>query len=294
MEPMTDKYMTVATWNILYRDRESRLRQVIERLQRVGPDVLLLQETDLQHAQQVAQETGMMLAAIAPPNGDGIQSLPAVLTRTQPVTAGAVRFENIQGEERHYVFAEIVCFGRQLRCGTAHLHSTDRAGRLGVDPDYRRVSQRRAGLDSLGDSDLSSSVSHRLEEINAIREIREGLTSIPEIFGGDLNFVPRGIEYQAIQDWGLRDAWSDGPRLGSGATILGNNPLVADGPRAYAQEIADHLPGHLGEIDFTLDFQFCSVSFETRNAWTFGNGRELEGWASDHLGLAVEYALADG
>lgn len=282
--------LTVATWNVLYRGLDQRTPLLAECIRTVCPDVLLLQETNLVHAHRLADAVGMRVAAVgAGTEGPAADVIPAILSALPVIDAGARPLR--LPEARPYVFADVQFEGQQVRCATTHLRHTAQAGRMGADRDLAATSRGERGINEIGDEEIRSSVARRLSELAEIQHVRSQLEPLPEIFGGDLNFVPRSPEYHRILGWGMADAWTDGPRLGSGATIVGVNPLIGDGPLAYDALLTARYPGHVGPIDYTLDYQFHTHRLRADHAWTFGNAIDNVGWPSDHLGLAVEYSL---
>lgn len=290
---MTDLF-TVTTWNVLYRDLDRRLTLQAERLNAIRPDVLLLQETNPVHARVLAEHIGMTIAAIPPESETPPSSLSAVLVR-EPAIAAGVRALTAQptGGYRHFVFADVRLGNRIVRCSTSHLQHTHRAGQMGVDEGFAAASRGAIAPARITNQEVRVSVERRLNELSLIAQVRAELPPRPEIFGGDLNFIPRGPEYQRILSWELVDSWAAGPRLGNGATILGANPLVSDGAHAYDEEIAELFPGHVGTIDYTLDYLFHSRELTARRAWVFGGGLGADDWPSDHLGLTVQYELCE-
>lgn len=281
--------LRVATWNVLYRDLESRTPLLADRILEVGPDVLFLQETNPDHARRLADLVGMRLAAVAPATPDH-DAAPAILTRIPVVAAGIRQLQPPAPDGHAYVFADIGVGSTTIRCATTHLRHTYNAGRLGLDAAYASAARGAGPLADITDEGIRTSVTTRLNELAQIETIRGGLEPRMEIFGGDLNFVPGGVEYARILEWGMVDSWRQGPRLGSGATVLGTNPLVSGGSEAYASSYSDLLPGHRGPIDYTLDFLFHTPEVIAGHAWTFGTG-DGDDWPSDHLGLAVEYTV---
>lgn len=284
--------LTVTTWNVLYRDLDRRLPLQVERLNAIRPDVLLLQETNAGHAHALAERIGMRVAAIAP-DADGVADvLPAVLVREPAVDAG-VRTLPLPGDgrRRHYVYTDVRVADRAVRCATTHLQHTHRAGQMGFDADYAAAGRGELAVDRIAHDEIRSSALRRLEELALIADERAALDPLPEIFGGDLNFVAHGPEYRRILSWGMADSWSASPRLGSGATIIGANPLIGDGPHSYDHEIATMFPGHVGTIDYTLDYLFHTGELTAGRAWTFGTAEGPDDWPSDHLGLTVQYDL---
>ncbi|WP_141692796.1 endonuclease/exonuclease/phosphatase family protein [Leifsonia xyli] len=219
-------------------------------------------------------------------------SLPAVLSRTAPADAETIDLPDpLGGAERRLATATIPCNGLPLRFTSLHLRNTERAGRLGLDRDYRAAGAGRLPLDGVRDDGIRRSVEIRLEQLAAVEERLGAWPGQPHILTGDLNFLPDGLEYRRIIGWGLADAWRAAPRLGSGATILERNPLVGDGPRAYAEQAAPLLPGSTGDLDYTLDYQFHSPGLRPGAAWTLSDPGRDGAWPSDHLGHVVDYTV---
>jgi endonuclease/exonuclease/phosphatase family metal-dependent hydrolase len=289
------KSIRVVTWNVLDRNRMVRLPVLSHALSQVDADVVLLQETDKEHAAALAAALGLQLAGVGPDFANGVTSVPAVLTRVAPT---ACSVHPLTRGVRDYFFVEAVVpiGGIPIRFGSAHLQHTHLAGRMGIDRDYRAVALGGADIDSISDASLRESVIIRMAQVADIHRIRAVAEDGPEIIGGDLNFVPRGLEYQAMLRVGdrlaLADAWMAGPRLGSGATVVERNPLIADGLAAYESRVVDRFLGATGQLDYTLDFQLCSSELEVGDAWIVGDPLDgAKDWPSDHLGLVVEYSL---
>lgn len=278
----------VLTWNVLYREIDDRVDDLCSWMQRVQPSVVLLQETNPEHARQVAARMGMRVTALAPADGaSAVVSVPAILTALPVVDSAAVPLSTAGTRPTWLVHADLTANGRTLRVATAHLQHTDLAGRMTVDAGYRRVADG-AEITMLQDDQLRSSVATRLRELQLIRSALGPLDS-PIILGGDFNFVPDGIEYRRVLSWSLADSWRAGSRLGSGATILQRNPLCSDDALSYQRVAAELLPGFGGSLDYTLDFVFHGSALSVGNAWTVGEPSGGETWASDHLGIAVDY-----
>ncbi|MEV0705196.1 endonuclease/exonuclease/phosphatase family protein [Saccharopolyspora sp. NPDC050389] len=277
----------VATWNTLSRDRMHRIGLAAAQLRAVDPDVILLQETAEGHARTLADELGLVLAALD--HVDSAEVATAVLTR--PDLQPHQPPKGLDGVAGRAMVATVdLSFGdRRLRTTSAHLRNTPSAGRLGFDPDYRAAASDAAAVESIADESIRTSVLARLHQLGQLKNARRQLTIEGEVFGGDLNFVPCGIEYRRVKSWGLADAWTAAPRIGSGATILERNPLVIDSS-AHREAAVRAYPGISRDLDYTLDFQFHSPSLIAGAAWVFGEPIDGDSWASDHLGIAVDYA----
>ncbi|XVQ09604.1 endonuclease/exonuclease/phosphatase family protein [Spirillospora sp. CA-255316] len=276
----------VATWNTLSRDRTRRVDLAAAQLRAIDPDVILLQETAEEHARTIAERLGLVLAALD--HADSPEVASAVLARTwlrpnQPPN----RLDGIAGRAMAAT-ADLAIGDRRLRATSAHLRNTPSAGRLGIDPDYRAAASGAAAAEAIADASIRTSVLARLRQLDQLDNARRHDPIDCEVFGGDLNFVPGGIEYRRVRSWGLADAWTAAPRIGSGATILERNPLVSDSS-AHRESAVRAYPGISRDLDYTLDFQFHSPSLIAGAAWVFGEPLDGDVWCSDHLGIAVDY-----
>ncbi|MDO5533571.1 MAG: endonuclease/exonuclease/phosphatase family protein [Propionibacteriaceae bacterium] len=285
----------IATWNILWRNREQRLDTVAQVLRKVNPDIVLLQETSPDHAASLAEQIGHHVALVATSLRDTADpiSVPAILSHQQPEDTELLVLPQ-RGDRPHYAcVARFGAWAHGITAVSTHLRHTNRAGRMGFNPTLRSwtpPSQDSGPSDPRG-TDLLGTVWDRMVQLQAIHEMLRDRLDTPLVFGGDLNFVPDGPEYRAILDWGLADSWRAAPRLGYGETILEANPLIGDGPGLYSKVAADLFPGFAGPLDYTLDFQFTTPSVQPGNAWVFGRPVAGEPWPSDHLGLAVDHEL---
>lgn len=313
--------LRVATWNVLNRDRARRTPLLVETLARVDADVVLLQETEPAHARELADTLGYAWYVAAPTGDAPVESLPALLSRLPVANVEMIELPTDYRQRFYAVCAEIGTPAGPLTAVSTHLRHTARAGRMALDPAVRAWDDTAPGVQGdaapgvRGDAapgtaaddetDLATRASDpdpdspaaiiamRLAQLAVIRERLGRYLDAPLLFGGDLNFLPDGPEYRAVLDWGVRDAWRAGPRLGSGATILEHNPLIADGAGIYAEEFGRQAPGGEAPLDYTLDFQFASPFLRPGAAWVFGRPSPAtrDQWASDHLGIAVDYHL---
>lgn len=284
--------LRLATWNILNSNRFDRLELLSRHLRNVHPDVVLLQESSPQYALALADELGMHVAvtAVDPALRDEETSVPAILSAYETSNANVQELPSDTGRAFFHVSATIHATGAEVRVGSAHLRHTPQAGRMGLDADYRAAAASRSHTGNIKDADLRISVLQRLEQLDAMLSRLD--PGEPTIFGGDFNFVPDGIEYRTLASQFV-DTWRSAPRLGHGATILERNPLIGDGRGLYTRQAGSVLEGSTGDLDYTLDYQFCSPGIEVGAAWTIGdpNTAETSAWPSDHLGIVADYAL---
>ena len=288
--------MRILTWNVLDHERERRVEVLTDRLRRVGPDIVLLQETSQTHAAEVGRRLGMEVAACG--RGDRQvtgDSVPAVLCSSDKLTPDGDATE-LTTEGRPYVVLLRLRRqdGTEMLVGSVHLAHSNRTGRLAYDPDYVRFTSGHGPLSAIGDDDTRSSVRARLQQIASLEKVTTDSGTTPTFLGGDFNFVAYGAEYRSILELGLRDAWTAGPRLGSRDTIMEYNPLIPGGRGVYDERPPDALSGATGPLDYTLDYQFVTAGVAVLGAWTVGRPDENDPeWVSDHLGLAVDYELPE-
>jgi len=279
--------LRIATWNVLYRDLPARMPLILSHLAAVGADVVLLQEAPPAYAEELAARLAMRVAASA----SGIHhDIAASVLVGESVKANAVPGPSSDLGGLMVATARVATRIGTVQASSVHLAATPRAWRMGMDPDYRAVAGG-AAVDTIGDDKIRTSTQLRLKQLAEIQRFRGDREAAGEVLAGDFNCVPYGPEYRAALDMGLSDAWTEGPRLGAGATILARNPLVADGADA-AGAARSLMPGYAAEPDYTLDYQFHSPTLQPNGAWLFGEPRPGEPWASDHLGIAVEYNWA--
>lgn len=296
---MTTK-LRVLTWNVLYRDRPTRIDILCDTIRHVAPDVVMLQETSPEHAERVAARTGLHLAAIPDVPSDLNTNVPALLARNVLRDATCIELSApIDGHAYYAVTATLEHETKLTQFCSTHLRHTDRAGRMGLDTDYRKAAE---GGPAVTDHelleklplDLGPSVVARLGQLEVLHEhlVASAPTASRRILCGDMNFVPDGPEYKALlrKDWS--DSWRAAPRLGSGATILDRNPLIADGRAPYRSLQLEAQPGGATHLDYTLDFQFTQGQPAVNAAWTVGDPEDTGApWPSDHLGIVVDYEL---
>lgn len=283
----------VVTWNVLYREVLDRLPQLTDRLTEINADVALLQETTIEHATTLAESLNLRLVAHGEVRPGEVNSTVAVLTRQNlPVQVTVRPLASSERQSFYYLAADMMIDNHLVRFGTTHLRNTQHAGELGVDDGYRRAAQELDSVASIANESIRGSVEMRCAQLAQIAQFRRGLRSADaEILAGDMNFLPDGIEYRTILGWGMSDAWRAAPRLGSGATILQRNPLIADPPTVYSDLKSSVLHGARGDLDYTLDFQFFHGSLMAGPAWLVGDVDPGDEWPSDHLGIVVEYSL---
>ncbi|MEA9987054.1 endonuclease/exonuclease/phosphatase family protein [Subtercola sp. RTI3] len=291
-------HLRVLTWNTLHRDRSSRIGSLSKVITHIAPDVVMLQESSPEHADEVAQRTGLHVTAVPDVDSDDATSVPALLTRV-PMTGSVVSELPAANDDHRYwavsgTWTEGECF---IQLTSTHLRHTHLAGRMGLDADYRLAAQQSRNGHAgpmQGDPSIADSVALRLRQLQALNDfltIPRQQTSA-SILGGDFNFVPNGPEYQAVMHQGWSDAWHAAPRLGSGSTILDRNPLIADNPAPYRDVTLAKHPGGSAHPDYTLDFQFVRGNMTVNDAWTVGDPGHAGGqWPSDHLGIVVNYEI---
>lgn len=289
--------LRVATWNVLNRDRAHRTPLLVETLARVDADVVLLQETEPAHARELADALGYSWCVAAPAGDAPVESLPALLSRLPVANTEVIELPTDYRQKFYAVCAHLAMPTGTVTAVSTHLRHTPQAGRMALDPAVRAYGE--AGDAPVDIDGPAATIALRLTQLAVIRRHLDARLGAPLVFGGDLNFLPDGPEYRAVLDWGVRDSWRAGPRLGSGATILEHNPLIADGAGVYTDPFVRQAPGGEAPLDYTLDFQFASRSLRPGAAWVFGrpspspSPATRDQWASDHLGIAVDYSVED-
>lgn len=295
--------LRVLTWNILRWSRPARFAALAQTIATVDPDLVLLQESDAHTTARLGEELG--LTALAPDAGDPraddpTHSDPCILTRLPHRNVRRIELEAPREARQPAALAiEVeIAPGRWLEARSVHLSHTHEAGRLGFDREYLL-------WDHLGETwagDRADSVRRRLAQIPEVFGHDAGLA----IVGGDINCPPFGPEFRAILALGWGDAWSAGPRLGSGTTIVEASPYTAVEAAGYRRDGSSRWPGSNGPWDYTLDSQFFRGLAPTW-AWTVGRGSAqnwpmvgsrratpgqddwvAQDWPSDHLGVAVD------
>ena len=289
--------MRVVTWNVLYRNREERTDLLVNRLRRVEPDVVLLQETSPEHAETVAEQLGLTMVGCGRSIPDlPHESAPALLCSVAGDITPVGDVIELSMDDRTYAILSRVRLsdGTEAVIGSVHLSHTGQAGRMGIDLGYARFSTGHGSLDEVADETFRTSVATRLEQLMELDRVIAGEQPRRGVLlGGDFNFITYGGEYRRVLELGFSDAWSSGPRLGTRDTILEYNPLIGDGRGVYSERPPGVMQGVTGPLDYTLDFQFFTPGLTAESAWTLGRPDEDDPeWVSDHLGLAADYRLS--
>ena len=268
--------LRVATWNLLYRDLEGqRLDRIADTISRLRADIVCAQEVpEHSHAELSEQLGGSSFWA---PTGTEApeKSFGCSLWSRCPVTA--VRMIPLDPRVlRQAAAVEVVTPLGTLFVISAHLTHTPAAGMAAADPPYE-------------DEQRIPSVRSRLAEISALTESVIGLRCDHRLLCGDLNLLPDGPEYRRLTDCGWSDSWRQRPRLGIPATVIHDNPLLPPVERPDYERAHADLPGRAANFDYTLDYQFMRPeTLRADHAWTFGGA--VDGYPSDHLGVAVDYS----
>lgn len=295
--------LRVLTWNILRWSRPARLDALTRTLAHVDADIVLLQECDAHTAHRLGERLGY--AACAPDSGDPAiddptHSDPCILTRLphrDPVRIPLEEPSDAPLADALGIQIELEP-DRWLEVRSIHLSHTSEAGRLGFDREYL-----------LWDHEGASWTGPRADSVRRrLRQIPRVFGDLPElgIAAGDINCPPFGPEYRAILGHGWLDAWTAGPRLGSGHTIVEASPYTAPEAAGYRSDGSQQWPAASGPWDYTLDAQFHRGLLPLW-AWTIGRGEQrpwpgathradpanddwvVEDWPSDHLGIVVDY-----
>ena len=268
--------LRVATWNLLYRDLEgSRLDLIADTLSRLRADIVCAQEVpEHSHAELSERLEGSSFWA---PTGTESpeKSFGCSLWSRYPMTE--VREIPLDPRVlRQAAAVEVVTPLGTLLVISAHLTHTPAAGMAAADPPYE-------------DDQQIPSVRSRIAEISALTAAVAGLRCDHRLLCGDLNLLPDSPEYRHLTDCGWSDSWRQRPRLGVHATVLHDNPRLP--PVELPRYLRAHagLPGRADNFDYTLDYQFMRPeTLRADHAWTFGGA--VDGYPSDHLGVAVDYS----
>jgi endonuclease/exonuclease/phosphatase family metal-dependent hydrolase len=219
--------LTVATYNVRgFRDGVDRIAEVVERL---APDVLLLQETGPRRTlRRVAAGLGMEVAT-DPRSPFRRRAKDAVLARP-PWQIVEHRQHRFGGSARFYPRAALVALvgraGRRVWVVSTH---------LGLAPTERNA------------------------HVHELTDLCAGLAGGPVVIGGDLNATPdeRAVRWLADRYW---DVWAAvAPRSapgGSGGTFPALDPsaridylfasaglrVISAGVPVHAADASDHLP----------------------------------------------------
>ncbi|RDI35851.1 endonuclease/exonuclease/phosphatase family metal-dependent hydrolase [Rhodococcus sp. AG1013] len=276
--------LRVVTWNVLHTNRHQRVGLLAAAVATRRPDFVLLQESSPRHAEDLAAELGMHVAAV-PDDAADLVSVPAVLSTREP---SEVRVDCLAGDDgRNYYLTTAVLEvdSTRIRVGSTHLRHTPSAWQM---TETGRRFARDSGI-RIDFGAIEATTAVRLRQLAEIGDLlhRKMEPVDHEILGGDFNLVPDSPEYAAIIEDRLRDSWN-GATAAARATVLARNPLVgdtpahlrSDGPAARA-------------LDYTLDYQFHSSGMEVVCAEVIGEPDGEGAWPSDHLGLSVDYTPAD-
>ncbi|QBJ97006.1 hypothetical protein ERC79_14380 [Rhodococcus sp. ABRD24] len=277
--------LRVVTWNVLHTNRDQRLRLLATTVAPHRPDVVLLQESSIRHAEDLASELGMRVAAV-PDDSVGLVSVPAVLSVQEPSEVRVDRLSGDEGRNYYLTTAVIQMDSVRIRIGSTHLRHTPSAWQM-TEAGRKFAAESDIRIDS---NTIEATVEVRLRQLAEIDDLLHR-TMKPvdhEILGGDFNLVPGSREYRAIIGGSLRDSWNDATALTPQATVLARNPLVGDTPpRLRSAGSAARM------LDYTLDYQFHSSGMEVDRTETIGEPTDGGTWPSDHLGLVVDYTPAD-
>lgn len=270
--------LRVATWNLLYRDLDARLPAIVEVLKSVDPHVICTQEVTASAHARLAASLGMAEGCFAESGLDGLAGPPVgngICTRP-PIRRASRIARDADGPEKG--FPALLAETALGSCWfiSAHLRHTPAAGLAAAFPPYPMDPEE-------------NSVVIRMAEIGAISD---GAACLPAedhvVLCGDLNLLPDSEEYYQLLARGWVDSWRQRPRLGSPATIVDDNPLLPNHELEGYRAAFDNLPKRVGGFDYTLDFQFLrSQTLHAAHAWTIG--RIGDTYASDHLGIVVDY-----
>lgn len=271
------KRLRVVTWNLLYQDLQGpRLDRIAGTLIRLNADIVCAQEVpECSHAELSSRLGGSSFWAptgTEPPLDSFGCSLwsryPTVNTREIPL--------HPQGQRQAAAIEVLTPLGTLLAI-SAHLTHTRAAGMAAADPPYENDEQ-------------ISSIESRKSEISFLTGAVAGLRCDHRLLCGDLNLLADSPEYHHLTGSGWSDSWRQRPRLGLRATVVHDNPLLtSSGLPKYLRAHAD-LPGRADNFDYTLDYQLLRPeTLRADRAWTFGGA--VDGYPSDHLGVAVDYSL---
>ena len=277
--------LRVANWNLMWRfaSLERRLPVLCERLQRLSPDMVAVQECSPDQADALSDALGMEAHYVGAPLGRGGAEMGNAVLARVPLTARTHRWlPMVEAEDmrRVVVAARLDCDGTALWLASVHLTRTPDAGGTAL------------GLTGVPPGELAARTAQIADLCTFVDAMNE-----PAVVAGDLAFLPDSTEYRLLVAGGFRDAWRAGPRLGSRVTTPADCPYLAaemDRYRSAARSAGVELP----DPGFCLDYQFVfGEAVEVGMAWTFGrpdgeHGGEV--WPSDHLGVCVEYHIAAG
>ncbi len=292
---MNPDRLRVLSWNVLYRELDARADGIADVIAAVGPDIVLLQETNPDHAEATARNLDLQVVGCGPAAPEpGPTSVPAILVRPSLIDASPGDGGVLADDDKTFAVWRTLTDGpATIVVASVHLTHTFQAGRMALDERYVAAAGGRGEAEAIDDPTIGDSVAARIRQLGALVETlgSEADRAVPIVLGGDFNFVPQGIEYRHLLGAGYADSWEAGPRLGSRDTILEHNPLISDGPGVYTEASGRFLPGTTGPLDYTLDFHFTR-NLACRAAWVVGRpDPERPIWHSDHLAVAADYSV---
>ena len=277
--------LRVVTWNVLYRNRDDRLGLLAATVSALEPDVVLLQESSPQHAEDLAAELGMHVAAVPGDDAD-LVSVPAVLTAREPSEFHIGALSGDDGRNYYLATAVIEVDSARIRLGSTHLRHTPSAWQM-TEAGKRFATESGIRIDVDTIDDTASVRLRQVAEIDAL--LHQATTPVDhEILGGDFNLVPDSPEHAAIIGNQFRDSWNDTTALRPRETVLARNPLIGDTPPRMRSAGTTSRA-----FDYTLDYQFHSTGLVVDHAEVIGEPNDAGTWPSDHLGLVVDYSTAD-
>ncbi|QKT10694.1 endonuclease/exonuclease/phosphatase family protein [Rhodococcus sp. W8901] len=179
--------LRVVTWNVLHTNRHQRVGLLAAAVATRRPDVVLLQESNPRHAEDLAAELGMHVAAV-PDDAADLVSVPAVLSTREP---SEVRVDCLAGDDgRNYYLTTAVLEvdSTRIRVGSTHLRHTPSAWQM---TETGRRFARDSGI-RIDFGAIEATTAVRLRQLAEIGDLlhRKMEPVDHEILGGDFNLVP--------------------------------------------------------------------------------------------------------
>lgn len=245
--------LTVVTYNVRgFRDGPDRVGEIVERL---APDVLLLQETGARRTlRRFAAGLGMDVASdpwspLRRRVKDAVLVRPPwrIVEHRQRRFADAARFY-----PRGALIAQVGRAGRRVWAVSIH---------LGLAPTERNA------------------------HVHELTDLCAGLAGGPVVIGGDLNATPdeRAVRWIADRYW---DAWATMAAGREGAATAAGGPAGSGGERP-ASAGGETFPAR--DPTARIDYLFASAGLHVVSARVPVRAEE----ASDHLPLAAELEVED-
>ena len=265
--------LRVATWNVLWSGLDARLDAITHQLLAIEPDVVLLQEITAGVPSTLGERVGLHAIEYS---SEGHRFGVAVLSKTPPgSTIAHDLLDPFTGEPWPLLIAALAMEDANLNVASVHLTATPMAA-LGAFRD---------------DSPYDDTVNARMNQLNRTAEL---LSQSPgtTILAGDFNMIPDSPEYKRALELGFDDVWRQRARLGGRATIVEDNTLLKETHEDYLARLAPSRHTPVGRFDYCLDYQFVvGGPLTARAARTFSRPADGNDWASDHLGLVVDYEI---